>query len=184
VGYTLLREEQSGALPRLDDIGALAEIEEAVLRHCASQAPLPRYQPQEIKRHLKPKGWEVERRVPMYSAWIEAQAVRQPNDRYDLLKFFIEGKRRIGVAIEIEDWEIQNDLLKFRRGVARGQIDIGVLLHPHESALRYVFDHVRLLTEPLFADLPIAFIAPLGPGLKPHQEKQAPTHSPYLFPWS
>jgi hypothetical protein len=184
VGYTLLHRDQSGALGRLEAIGALAEIEHAVLAHCGAQAPLPRYQPQEIKRRMKPMGWRPEIRVPMYSAWVEAQAERQPNDRYDLFKVFQEDGRRIGVAIEIEDWEIQNDLLKFRRGAARGQIAVGVVLHPNESAMRYVFDHVRLLTEPLFADLPIAFLAPDGPGLERHEPKRSPSYSPYLFPWS
>jgi hypothetical protein len=38
----------------------------------------------------------------------------------------------------MEDWEILNDLLKFRRGYERGQIGVGVILQQHyeTSSLR------------------------------------------------
>jgi len=47
------------------------------------------------------------------------------------------------VAIEIERWEIQNDLLKFRRGFARGLVAAGVILHDGPDHLRYCFEHLR-----------------------------------------
>jgi hypothetical protein len=68
----------------------LDAIEAVILGHCAAHYPdPPTYRPEEIKALLKPHGWLVEARVPMLSAAIEqSEAVRAPNDRYDLVKFF------------------------------------------------------------------------------------------------
>lgn len=104
------------------------------------------------------------------------------NERYDALKFFDRDGEEVGVALEIEDWEIYNDLLKFRRGHARGQIVAGVILQPHYATLRYCFEHMRHLNEPLIGHIPILFICPRGPGLNESAEPNKRTFSPYRFP--
>ncbi len=74
------------------------------------------------------------------------------NDRYDLWKSFeLDGGARIGVAIEMERWEVWTDLLKFRRGIQRHQIAVGVILHDNPANLYYVYHHLRLISEPLLA---------------------------------
>jgi hypothetical protein len=66
-------------------------------------------------------------RVPPYGSEQDDWAI---NERYDAFKFFEESGRQVGVAIEMEGWQINNDLLKFPRGFSRGQICAGVLLQP------------------------------------------------------
>lgn len=83
-------------------------------------------------------------RVPPLSA---AYDNRPSNDRYDAWKVFDCENRRIGVGLEIEHWEIQNDLLKFLRGHSRGQIAAGVVLHANPSEVRYAYEHVLRMTE-------------------------------------
>jgi hypothetical protein len=41
------------------------------------------------------------------------------NDRYDMLRFFADGSGEVGVAIEMDNWMVHRDLLKFRRGIKR-----------------------------------------------------------------
>jgi hypothetical protein len=38
-----------------------------------------------------------------------------------MLKFFEQRGREVGVAIEMDNWMVHRDLLKFRRGLHRGQ---------------------------------------------------------------
>jgi hypothetical protein len=160
--YTLSTRSQNGAEELLDRLGALAEIRAAVIAHCDANAPAPLYKPQEIKRRLGPLGWRPELRVPAYSPdWDHLRG----NERYDLCKQFDEDGETAGVAIEIEKWEIQNDLLKFRRGVQRGMIAAGVILHDGPRHLDYCFEHLRHVSEPLFGHIPILFCAPAGPGV-------------------
>jgi hypothetical protein len=160
--YHLVIRSQAGAEDLLRGLGALREIERAVVGHCEATGPRPTYAPQEIKRWLRPHGWQPERRVPAYSTdWDHLRI----NERYDLYKDFGSDGRPAGVAIEIERWEIQNDLLKLRRGLRRGLIVAGVLLHDGPANLEYCFDHVRHVSEPLFGDIPVLFCAPEGPGL-------------------
>ena len=80
------------------------------------------------------------------------------NDRYDLWKSFeLDGGAQIGVAIEMERWEVWTDLLKFRRGIQRRQIAVGVILHDNSANLHYVYHHLRLISAgglaPTAADL-------------------------------
>src|SRR4051794_24104128 len=161
--YDLAVRSQAGADKLLERLGALDEIRSAVVAHCEAGAPTPTYNPQEIKRLLKPHGWQPEKRVPTYSPdWDHLKG----NERYDVLKTFELDGEEIGVAIEIEKWEIQNDLLKLRRGFARRLIGVGVILHDGPTHLDYCFDHLRHVNEPLFSELPILFCAPAGPGLQ------------------
>ena len=74
------------------------------------------------------------------------------------------------------------DLLKFRRGIHRGQIAAGVILHDNPANLAYVFEHLRLLSEPLFGDLPVLFIAPAGSGLEATYVPTKKQFKPYLTP--
>ena len=53
-----------------------------------------------------------EPRVPPYSPAHDDLPI---NERYDALAFFERDGEEVGVAVEMEDWEIYNDLLKFRR---------------------------------------------------------------------
>ena len=82
----------------------------------------------------------------------------------------------------MEDWEIYNDLLKFRRGHARGQMVAVVILQPHFATLRYCFEHMRYLNEPLVGHIPILFVCARGPGLQEPTQPKKRTLTPYRFP--
>jgi hypothetical protein len=100
------------------------------------------------------------------------------------LKFFDTSAGQVGVALEMEGWEILNDLLKFRRGVIRGQIEIGVILQPFYADTFCCFEHMRHLNEPLFGRIPILFCCPRGPGLKEPAKVRKVNYGPYLMPRS
>ena len=105
------------------------------------------------------------------------------NDRYDLWKSFeLDGGARIGVAIEMERWEVWTDLLKFRRGIQRHQIAVGVILHDNSANLYYVYHHLRLISEPLFSALPVVFAAPEGEGLETAAPPSNRRFAPYRMP--
>lgn len=177
--YRLRTKDQAGALSILRRCGALGQIERAVLAHCSQYAPEPPYKPQEIKRRLKPDGWIPEVRVRPYDPQHDELPI---NDRYDLWKPFDLDGQVIGVAIEIEKWEVWNDLLKFRRGLHRGQIAAGVILHDCPANLAYVHDHLRHLAGPLFDDLPVLFVAPEGQGLAQAFVASKRKYAPYRMP--
>ena len=82
----------------------------------------------------------------------------------------------------MEGWEIYNDLLKFRRGHARGQIAAGVILQPDYATLHYCFEHMRHLNEPLVGHIPILFVCARGPGLKEPVSRKLRQFSPYPMP--
>jgi hypothetical protein len=84
---------------------------------------------------------------------------------YDLFKEFELEGNTVGVAIEIERWEIHQDLLKFRRGHERALIVCGVILSDGPACLDYIYKHARDLSEPLFGHIPVLYCAPDGPGL-------------------
>lgn len=177
--YELVIRSHAGGEELLRELGALAELEEAVLGHCEANRPAPRYKPQEYKKRLAVHGWIPEVRVPPYSPEHDDLPI---NERYDALKFFDRDGGQVGVALEMEDWEIYNDLLKFRRGHTRGQIVAGVILQPHYATLRYCFEHMRKLNEPLVGHIPLVFICPRGPGLDEPTEPKKRTYQPYRFP--
>jgi hypothetical protein len=161
--YGLIVREQSGAIAILEQLGAMEEIADAITDHCEQFRPDPPYKPELLKARLAERGWLREQRVPPPSPELDHLPI---NDRYDALKFFPLAEGEAGVAIEIEGWEISNDLLKFWRGHTRGQIVVGVLVQPDPGTVRYCFEQMRLLTEPLFRTVPVAYFAPDGPGLK------------------
>jgi hypothetical protein len=177
--YELVVRSQAGAEELLREPGALREIEAAVLAHCAATAPEPPYKPQAYKKELSAYGWLPEVRVPPYAPERDDWPI---NERYDAFKFFQRDGEEVGVAIEMEGWEINNDLLRFRRGFSRGQIVAGVLLQPHYYDLFYCFEHKLHLNEPLFTGIPIAFVCPRGPGLKEPKTVRTPKYGPYLMP--
>ncbi len=108
-GYRLRVEDQAGAADTLRHVGALTEIEQAVVAHCEEHAPKPPYRPQEIKKRLAP-SWRPEVRVPPFEPQYDDLPI---NDRYDLWKSFeLDGGAQIGVAIEMERWEVWTDLLR------------------------------------------------------------------------
>lgn len=178
--YELTVRSQAGAEERLRELGALDEIERSVLAHCEESRPAPPYKPQLIKARLAPLGWQPEARVPPYDPSFDVKL--RINERYDALKFFDTPVGQVGVALEMEGWEILNDLLKFRRGVGRGQIEIGVILQPFYADTYYCFEHMRHLNEPLFGDIPILFCCPRGPGLTEPAKVRAVTYQSYLMP--
>ena len=162
VSYELVVRSQAGAEELLRELGAFAEIEEAILGHCEANRPAPLYKPQEYKKRLALHGWIPEPRVPPYSPTHDDLPI---NERYDALKFFEGNGEDVGVAIEMEDWEIYNDLLKFRRGYKRGQIGAGVILQPHAATLLYCFEHMLHLNEPLVFLKPSDGLEPSTPSL-------------------
>lgn len=178
-GYRLQVEDQGGAADVLRAVGALAEIEQAVVAHCLDYAPEPPYRPQEIKKRLAPHGWIPEVRVPPFDPQYDELPI---NERYDIWKAFELRGEPVGVGIEVERWEVWTDLLKFRRGVERGQIAAGVILHDNPASLDYVYNHLRLISEPLFGAVPVAFVAPSGPGLPEPATKVPRQMAPYRMP--
>jgi hypothetical protein len=175
--YRLERRDQAGAETILSEVGALQEIADAVIAHCEAHAPAPPYKPQEIKKRLAPLGWVPEVRVPPF----DPQHDRLPiNERYDLYKVFQRANgASVAVAIEIEQWQVWNDLLKFRRGLQRRQIAAGLVLHDNVSNLNYVYEHLRLVSEPLFGELPVLYAAPAGPGLNDTWRPRGISYAPY-----
>jgi hypothetical protein len=171
---------QGRAEELLRSLGALQEIETAILAHCTANHPMPPpYRPQAYKDQLAVFGWLREVRVPPYTADDDQLPI---NERYDAFKFFGAADREVGVALEMEGWQINDALLKFRRGHHRGQIVAGVLLQPDFFDLDYCFKHKRHLNEPLVGAIPIAFVCPRGPGLREPGETKAPHYGPYLMP--
>jgi hypothetical protein len=81
-----------------------------------------------------------------------------------MLKFFSFHGTEVGVAIEMDHWMVHRDLLKFRRGVKRGQIIAGAIIQPNYRETFYCFEHFRYLNEPLFGEIPIVYCCPRGPG--------------------
>src|ERR1051325_4122044 len=141
--YELLTRDQAGALALLDDLGALDEIRQAVVGHYTDwQHAQPdvdarkAYKPQALKARLAPRGWRPEIRVPPFSPAHDALPI---NERYDAFKIFHYRGHQVGVAVEMEDWQIANDLLKFRRGFERGQIAAGVIIQPSPETLIYCY---------------------------------------------
>jgi len=65
-----------------------------------------------------------------------------------MLKFFRARGREVGVAIEMDNWIVHRDLLKFRRGVARGQIVAGIVIQPDYYDTYYCFEHFLQINEP------------------------------------
>jgi hypothetical protein len=178
--YGLIVREQSDALHILEDLSAMEEIASAVIAHCEQFRPEPPYKPELLKERLEAQGWMREARVPPPSGNLDQLPI---NDRYDALKFFrTTAGDATGVAVEIESWEINNDLIKFWRGHTRGQIAVGVLIQPDPGTVRYCFDQMRLLTEPLFGHVPIAFLGPDGPGLRQTISGKPRAYQPFPMP--
>lgn len=177
--FELAYESQAGAEEILTQLGAVGELRDAVLQHCRETAPAPPYRPQRIKQLMKPSGWVPEVRVPPL---MQAYDTLPVNDRYDLWKTFCAGGGSIGVGLEIERWAIWTDLLKFRRGLARGQIAAAIILHDNPANLRYVYEHLRLMADPLFADIPILFAAPKGGDLPQTYNATKSKYRPYRMP--
>jgi hypothetical protein len=56
--YRLCLRSHCGAQSLLEHVGALAEIETAIMAHCLASAPeAPRYAPQAVKAELRKLGW-------------------------------------------------------------------------------------------------------------------------------
>jgi hypothetical protein len=174
--YGLFVRDQSGALRILEELGAMDEIAGAVIGHCEQFRPEPPYKPELLKGRLAEQGWLREVRVPPPSPDLDELPI---NDRYDALKFFRRGAHEVGVAVEIEGWEISNDLIKCWRGHTRRQIAVGVLVQPDPGTARYCFEQMRLLTKPLFGHVPIAFLAPDGPGLVQSVSSKERKYAPF-----
>jgi hypothetical protein len=160
--YEIAIRSQAGGEELLERLGALAEVRKALLGHCEASRPLPAYRPQLVKDRLIPHDWVPEARVPPFRPKLDDRAI---NERYDMLKFFERNGREVGVAIEMNDWKVHRDLLKFRRGLERGQIVAGIVIQPNYRETYYCFEHFRHLNEPLFGHIPVVYCCPRGPGL-------------------
>jgi hypothetical protein len=176
--YELAVRSQADAVSVLEKVGALDEVRDAVLAHCEQHRPSPPYRPQMLKERLKPLGWIPEVRVPPFAQECDDMAI---NERYDALKFFDDGGTEVGVAIEMDNWMVHRDLLKFRRGFHRGQIVAGVIIQPNYRDTHYCYEHFRHLNEPLFGDIPVLFCCPRGPGLE-EPPVRVRKYGPFLMP--
>ena len=96
-------------------------------------------------------------RVPPLNPALDDKPI---NERYDMLKFFASSGNEVGVAIEMDNWMVHRDLLKFRRGFLRGQIAAGVIIQPNYRETYYCYEHFRLLNEPLFGEIPVLYLCP------------------------
>lgn len=177
--YELAVRSQAGAAELLDAFGVLEEIREAVLSYCNEHRPIPAYKPQLLKHRLKPHGWLPEVRVPPLNPELDGLPI---NERYDLFKFIDKDEAQIGVAIEMDNWMVHRDLLKFRRGFERGQIAVGAIIQPNYRETYYCFEHFRLLNEPLFSQIPILYCCPRGPGLREPPAQRRLKYREYLMP--
>jgi hypothetical protein len=119
-------------------------------------------------------------RVPPFSPEQDVKAI---NERYDMLKFFDVASAEVGVAIEMDNWMVHRDLLKFRRGVERGQIVAGIVIQPDYYDTHYCFEHFLYVNEPLFGELPVVYCCPRGPGLR-EPKVRTRKYGPYLMPSS
>jgi hypothetical protein len=176
--YELAVRSQAGAVEILQELGALDEIRKAVLDHCEEHRPAPPYSPQLLKARLNATAWISEVRVPPYRPSLDG---RPMNERYDMLKFFALGGREVGIAIEMDNWMVHRDLLKFRRGFKRGQIAAGVIIQPNYGETHYCFEHFRLMNQPLFGKIPVLYCCPRGPGLKEPAVRRS-QGKPFLMP--
>jgi hypothetical protein len=176
--YEIAVRSQAGAEELLRKLGALDEICDAVLGHCEQSRPAPLYRPQLLKERLKEHGWIPEVRVPPYSPEHDGMPI---NERYDAFKFFEADEREVGVAIEMDNWMVHRDLLKFRRGFNRGQIAVGVVIQPNYHETHYCYEHFVPLNEPLFGEIPVLYCCPRGPGLKEPRERST-RGKPFLMP--
>lgn len=177
--YELAMRTQAGALEILDELGALDEIQDAVLGHCEQHRPAPPYKPQLLKERLKQYGWIPEPRVPPFDPDLDDRSI---NERYDALKFFSADGGEIGVAVEMDNWMVHRDLLKFRRGFKRGQIAVGVIIQPNYRETHYCFEHFRHLNEPLFGEIPVLYCCPRGPGLTEPPVRPNRNYGTFLMP--
>lgn len=80
VPYELVLRSQTGAEELLRELGALAELEEAILGHCEANRPEPLHKPQEYKQRLAVHGWIPETRVPPYPAEHDDLPINEPYD--------------------------------------------------------------------------------------------------------
>ena len=97
--YGFVSRDQAGAELILRRIGALDEIERAVVMQSEwatppaplpTPPPAPKYEPQVIKKLLQTSGGRPEVRVPPYNPAYDSLP---SNDRYDLYKVFEDGGR-------------------------------------------------------------------------------------------
>jgi hypothetical protein len=114
----------------------------------------------------------------------EEYDTRRINDRYDAWKAFHHEGRAVGVALEIERWQINNDLLKFVRGQARQQMAVGVILHADPAEVAYSYEHSIRMAAPLWQELPLVLCSPDGPGLPPYglPVVKASQQRPFRYP--
>jgi hypothetical protein len=176
--YELAVRSQAGAEEILSKLGALEEIRQAALGHCEEHRPEPPYKPQLLKERLKQHGWIPEVRVPPFSPEHDGKSI---NERYDMLKFFETRSGEVGVAIEMDNWMVHRDLLKFRRGFERGQIAAGVVIQPDYYDTHYCYEHFLALNEPLFGEIPVVYCCPRGPGLR-EPPVRSRKYGPFLMP--
>ncbi len=176
--YELAIRSQAGAEQILRRLGALDEICDAVLGHCEEYRAAPPYKPQLLKERLRTHGWIPEVRVPPFSPEFDSRPI---NERYDVFKFFKANGDEVGVAIEMDNWMVHRDLLKYRRGFERGQIAVGVVIQPNYRETYYCYEHFRPLNEPLFGEIPVLYCCPRGPGLR-EPPVRSTRGKPFLMP--
>jgi hypothetical protein len=82
----------------------------------------------------------------------------------------------------MEEWELYDDLLKFRRGYSQARSAPASSFSPPYATLRYCYEHMLKLNEPLVGHIPILFVCPRGSGLKEPVPPKPRKFSPYVMP--
>jgi len=133
---------------RLRSDGVLDQLCSALLAYANKPGRTKTYEPEAVKRLLKQSDptWKSEVRVPPYDSQYDNLPI---NERFDLFRVVSDDHgSTYGVGVEIEQWEIQNDLLKIRRAIQRRQIGVGAVILGSASNLDYVVSHLPV-NEPL-----------------------------------
>lgn len=150
------------ALRRVEDCGALQEIEDALRRAYALTGPehaLKRLCPSSVvEKELKEEAWR--------KTVVWAPAGFKVRDSFDGWKEFPDADLRLAVEVEWPWQRVMGDLLKFWRAERLGQIDIGIEVLRGEWAFEYIVHHVYPLYRDLVPNLHVVFCALDAPDLR------------------
>jgi hypothetical protein len=144
------------ALHRVEDCGALRDVEEALRRAYVLTGPehsaKGRLRPSRVvEKELQKAGWTKK--------FVCAPPGLRARDSFDGWKEFPEAQLKVAVEVEWPWQRVMGDLLKFWRAERLGQIDIGIEVLRGPNAFYYVVDHVYALYEELIPDLRVVFCA-------------------------
>ncbi|MBA3402628.1 MAG: hypothetical protein H0U05_11665 [Actinobacteria bacterium] len=148
-------------LGRVEDCGALQEIEDALRRAyvLTEDNPKGRLRPSStVEKELRESDW--------IKTVVRAREGLKARDSFDGLKKFPEANLTVAVEVEWPWTRVMGDLLKFWRAEREEQIDVGIEVLQGPRELEYVVNHVYELYRDLIPDLQVVFVALDAPGLK------------------